>query len=228
MPTVLWFSTGLLILSSIALQTAVLRRAPRRARRRPLRPARRRACPRSPFSPASCWPGASLPPSGYFTAANPASAFFYLITAIHGLHMLGGLVALCRTASRAFAVPTASAPQATAELRARRRALRHLLALPAAGLARPLQSSHALDGRSDRDLSGIADLEHDAEKWEPVFGRPALTVCSRGFKRGGNDERSLAVHCAYEDRPPPPAGPASSRTGRPISGRSRTSPGGRP
>ena len=34
---------------------------------------------------------------GYYAATNPAVAFFYLITALHGLHLLGGLVAWGRT-----------------------------------------------------------------------------------------------------------------------------------
>jgi cytochrome c oxidase subunit 3 len=29
--------------------------------------------------------------AGYFASANPANAFFYLITALHGLHIAGGL-----------------------------------------------------------------------------------------------------------------------------------------
>ena len=33
-------------------------------------------------------------------AANPANSFFYLVTAIHGLHLLGGLVALGRTIAK--------------------------------------------------------------------------------------------------------------------------------
>ena len=40
--------------------------------------------------------------AGYFLAANSASAFFYLITAIHGLHLLGGLVVLGRTGTRVW------------------------------------------------------------------------------------------------------------------------------
>src|SRR5690606_14574279 len=35
---------------------------------------------------------------GYFIAGNPANSFFYLITAVHGAHLLGGLAALGRTA----------------------------------------------------------------------------------------------------------------------------------
>src|SRR5690606_37080423 len=34
---------------------------------------------------------------GAFDISNPAIAFFYLITALHGLHLLGGLVAWART-----------------------------------------------------------------------------------------------------------------------------------
>src|ERR687891_333806 len=38
-----------------------------------------------------------LAAAGYFAATNPAVAFFYLITALHGLHLLGGLLAWGRT-----------------------------------------------------------------------------------------------------------------------------------
>jgi cytochrome c oxidase subunit 3 len=34
--------------------------------------------------------------------ANPAAAFFYLITGVHGLHILGGQVALGRTMDKAW------------------------------------------------------------------------------------------------------------------------------
>ena len=37
---------------------------------------------------------------GYYARANPANAFFYLITAVHGVHLLGGLVAWARAARR--------------------------------------------------------------------------------------------------------------------------------
>ena len=30
---------------------------------------------------------------GYFIASNPANSFFYLLTGLHGLHLLGGLIA---------------------------------------------------------------------------------------------------------------------------------------
>jgi cytochrome c oxidase subunit 3 len=35
--------------------------------------------------------------AGYYLAGNPAYAFFYLLTAVHGLHLAGGLLAGART-----------------------------------------------------------------------------------------------------------------------------------
>lgn len=39
---------------------------------------------------------------GYLLATNPANSFFYLITGIHGLHIVGGLIGLVRTTTRAY------------------------------------------------------------------------------------------------------------------------------
>jgi cytochrome c oxidase subunit 3 len=36
----------------------------------------------------------------FFAASNPAIAFFYMLTAIHGLHLVGGLVVWARTLRR--------------------------------------------------------------------------------------------------------------------------------
>jgi len=41
-----------------------------------------------------------LSASGYFMAGNPAVAFFYLLTAVHGLHLLGGLFVWGKTTAR--------------------------------------------------------------------------------------------------------------------------------
>ena len=38
--------------------------------------------------------------AGYLPAGNPADAFFYLITAVHGLHVLGGLAAIGLAAAK--------------------------------------------------------------------------------------------------------------------------------
>lgn len=37
---------------------------------------------------------------GYFLATNPANAFFYLLTAVHGVHLLGGLWVWIKTSAR--------------------------------------------------------------------------------------------------------------------------------
>lgn len=47
--------------------------------------------------------------SGYFVSSNPANAFFYLLTAVHGLHLLGGLWVWGRSAAR---VMTGAEPDA--------------------------------------------------------------------------------------------------------------------
>lgn len=38
--------------------------------------------------------------AGYYLSANPANAFFYFLTAMHGLHLAGGLVAWLRVLAR--------------------------------------------------------------------------------------------------------------------------------
>ncbi|GLQ56377.1 cytochrome c oxidase subunit 3 [Devosia nitrariae] len=41
-----------------------------------------------------------LAAGGYFVNSNPAVSFFYLMTAAHGLHVIGGMFALARTFER--------------------------------------------------------------------------------------------------------------------------------
>jgi cytochrome c oxidase subunit 3 len=43
-----------------------------------------------------------LADAGYFLSSSAATGFFYLLTAVHGLHVLGGLVAFSRPAARAW------------------------------------------------------------------------------------------------------------------------------
>ena len=115
MPTVLWFSTGLLILSSVSLQTAVL--AARRGERDGIRSSLLTAGVSSlAFLGGQFLAWRELAAPGHFTTADPATAFFYLLTALHGLHVLGGLVALCRTTIKAFVLSKACTPQALGEL----------------------------------------------------------------------------------------------------------------
>jgi cytochrome c oxidase subunit III len=115
MPTVLWFSTGLLILSSVSLQTAVIaaRRGEHDATRFGLLAA---GVASLGFLGGQLLAWRELAASGRFTPADPATAFFYLLTALHGLHVLGGLVALCRTTIKAFVLSAACTPGALGEL----------------------------------------------------------------------------------------------------------------
>ena len=39
---------------------------------------------------------------GYFLASNPANSFFYLITTLHGLHLVGGLIAWSNTTAKVW------------------------------------------------------------------------------------------------------------------------------
>jgi cytochrome c oxidase subunit 3 len=100
-PALLWFNTGVLILSSGALQLA------QTAVRQNDRDSAVTALLAGGASAATFLIGQllawrQLRGAGYFLAGNPANSFFYLMTALHGLHLLGGLVALGRTIVKAF------------------------------------------------------------------------------------------------------------------------------
>lgn len=100
-PTLLWFNTGILILSSIALQWALVsaRRGIDDTTLLGLIAAEITAIVFLIGQILVSW---QLVSAGYFLASNPANAFFYLITAIHGLHVLGGLFVLSRALIRAL------------------------------------------------------------------------------------------------------------------------------
>ena len=52
------------------------------------------------FLAGQLWAWQQLNASGYFVTNDPATAFFYLLTALHGLHLLGGLWVWGRTTTR--------------------------------------------------------------------------------------------------------------------------------
>ena len=100
-PPLLWFNTVVLGLASVAYEWA------------------RRACNRGQIGTAKLAfltaGGVTLAflalqlvvwnqmiARGYYAYSNPANSFFYVITGVHGVHLLGGLVAWAR-ASRRFA-----------------------------------------------------------------------------------------------------------------------------
>jgi len=100
-PRLLWFNTGVLVTSSIALQWAHMA-----ARRNDLDGVIIGLCAGGASAliflvgQLLAWRQLSL--TGYFVTSNPANSFFYLITAVHGLHLIGGLVALGRTIAKVW------------------------------------------------------------------------------------------------------------------------------
>lgn len=93
MPPVLWLNTGVLLLSSFSLELA------------------RRALKRNEYGRFRGWISLTtllgvaflagqliawrqLAGQGVFINSHPHSSFFYLLTSLHGLHLLGGVIAL--------------------------------------------------------------------------------------------------------------------------------------
>jgi len=97
----LWANTLVLILSSVALQWAQhsVRRGQMDAMRIGLLAAGAFTVVFL-FGQVLAW--RQLGTMVYFEVTNPAIAFFYLITGVHGLHLLGGLVAWGRTVARVW------------------------------------------------------------------------------------------------------------------------------
>jgi cytochrome c oxidase subunit 3 len=93
MPKVLWLSTAVILLSSVTIEIS------------------KRSLKRAKDSQYGLWltltailgvvfvgsqyaAWRNLARQGVYVATNPHSSFFYLFTAVHGLHVLGGLLAL--------------------------------------------------------------------------------------------------------------------------------------
>jgi cytochrome c oxidase subunit III len=98
LPRVLWLNTALLILSSGGMQTA--RGAVQRAQTDRVRIALiAGGLFAVAFLSGQLWAWRELNASGYLLG-SPAVAFFYLLTAVHGLHLLGGLLVWGKTVVR--------------------------------------------------------------------------------------------------------------------------------
>jgi cytochrome c oxidase subunit III len=101
LPEILWLNTGMLVLSSVALHGA--RKAARRGEDVELRLSLLAAGVTAlAFLSGQLLAWRQLTADGYLLASNSANAFFYVLTGIHGLHILGGLIALGRTIARAW------------------------------------------------------------------------------------------------------------------------------
>jgi cytochrome c oxidase subunit 3 len=114
-PALLWFNTGVLVMSSIALQWAQMA-----ARRNDMDVALvgllAGGVSAFMFLAGQLLAWQQLNVAGYFLASNPANSFFYLITAVHGLHLMGGLVALGRTTAKVWHGAEASQIRLSVEL----------------------------------------------------------------------------------------------------------------
>ena len=100
-PGILWFNTALLIIGSVAMQSAKAAVAKNDARQTRIRL----------FAAGLLTIGfligqwiawREIRSSEIFAPVNPAVAFFYVLTAVHGLHLIGGLVVWMRTVMRAM------------------------------------------------------------------------------------------------------------------------------
>ena len=100
-PKLLWWNTALLAVTSAAMQWAVV--AARRGASDGVRTGLITGGVLTfGFLAGQLAVWRQLNASGYFLATNPANAFFYLLTALHGVHLLGGLVAWGRTANKVW------------------------------------------------------------------------------------------------------------------------------
>ena len=128
LPRIIWLNTAMLIVASAALECGLA--ANRQRDRGTLHLALVTAVVATlTFLAGQLVAWRDLVASGYLVAGNPANSFFYLLTGLHGLHIIGGLVALGRVNSRSLGrrgPGEAPAPAPT---------LRRLLALPALRLA---------------------------------------------------------------------------------------------
>jgi len=102
-PRIVWLNTAMLVLASVALQCALVadRQGDADTMRLGLGTG---AVATLAFLAGQLVAWRDLAASGYLVTGNPANSFFYLLTGLHGLHILGGLVALARTAPAAWGV----------------------------------------------------------------------------------------------------------------------------
>lgn len=88
-PPLLWVNSAILVASSVAWETARRSQEAGRAARASLAGAALGLA----FLIGQWLLWRQYQGAGYYLSSNPANAFFYLLTALHGLHIVGGLVA---------------------------------------------------------------------------------------------------------------------------------------
>ena len=114
-PKLLWLNTGILVLASVAFQ--LTRGAASKGQQQTVKVGL--------IAGGVCtilfllgqliawW---QLNAAGYFITGNPANSFFYLLTALHGLHLLGGMWVWGRTTMRIMTGGDATSVRLSVEL----------------------------------------------------------------------------------------------------------------
>lgn len=114
-PNVLWLNTGLLVLASVAYHwtrnQAIKGNLPGLKLGLILSGALSIMFLVGQFS---AW--GELNGAGYYLSSNPANAFFFLLTAVHGIHLLGGLYVWARSTVSAWNGGDATALKLSVEL----------------------------------------------------------------------------------------------------------------
>ena len=98
-PLLMWLNIIVLVASSVAMQWAVISARKGRTANVEAGMLVGGACALA-FLAGQILVGRQLDALGYYAPTNPALAFLYLLTVLHGVHILGGLVAWGRTVAR--------------------------------------------------------------------------------------------------------------------------------
>ncbi len=97
-PPFVWVNTAILLASSLTLELA--RRAPAAAE---LKRWMTLTCLLgTAFLAGQLWVWKLLADQGIYLSGNPHSSFFYLLTGVHGVHLLGGVAALAYLTARTW------------------------------------------------------------------------------------------------------------------------------
>ena len=100
-PQLLWLNTGMLVLASVAFQWTRNHAVSGNADRiKPGLVLTGLLTLGFLLGQVAAWQ--QLNASGQYVTTNPSNAFFYLLTGIHGLHILGGMYVWARATARAF------------------------------------------------------------------------------------------------------------------------------
>ncbi len=114
-PQLLWANTGMLVLASMVFQWT--RNAAVRGNTQQLKPGLLLAGLLTiAFLVGQLIAWQQLNASGQYITSNPANAFFFLLTGLHGVHILGGMYVWARATVRTFSGGDVSAVSRSVEL----------------------------------------------------------------------------------------------------------------